>query len=103
MQSPWKAPASALCCAYKELSDAAITCLQTHTPLGFMQVVGQMTQNGTSKNAAAPMYSNATVVPAVTSVALLGGYSTVAAFNTSERARVGFSSCDVMHCLQILP
>lgn len=34
------------------------------------------------------VYSKAAVVPAVTSVALLGGYAMVDAFNTSERARV---------------
>ena len=45
--------------------------------------------NGTS---IALKYSNATTVPAVTSVALLGGYTSVAAFNTSERARVSCSA-----------
>lgn len=48
--------------------------------------VAQTGSNGTT----AQIYSNATVVPAVTSVALLGGYATVDAFNTSERARVTF-------------
>ena len=43
---------------------------------------------GTSNSTSAHRYSNATVVPAVTSVALLGGYATVEAFNTTERARV---------------
>ncbi len=48
-----------------------------------------MTQNATANTtSAAGMYTTATVVPAVTSVAQLGGYATIDAFNTSERTRV---------------
>jgi hypothetical protein len=60
------------------------------TTAGCMQVVTQMTQNQTAQNGNAAAHSTAAVVPAVTSVARLGNYATVAAFNTSERARVGF-------------
>ncbi|KAL0052346.1 hypothetical protein WJX82_000658 [Trebouxia sp. C0006] len=46
-----------------------------------------MTQNQTAQSGNAAAHSTAAVVPAVTSVARLGNYATVAAFNTSERAR----------------
>ena len=60
------------------------------TTAACMQVVTQMTQNQSAQSGNAAAHSTAAVVPAVTSVARLGNYATVAAFNTSERARVGF-------------
>ena len=41
-------------------------------------------------SASAPTYSNATVVPAVTSVAKFSDYATVAAFDPTAQARVSF-------------
>lgn len=69
----------------------------------------QAATNGTAQTAsngtAAQTYSNAAVVPAVTSVALLSNYLTVDAFNSSERARVNVlmlahstSACPAMLC-----
>lgn len=47
------------------------------------------TANATTSPAVSTVrFSAAAVVPAVTSVALLGGYATVEAFNTTEQARV---------------
>ena len=60
------------------------------TTAACMQVVTQMTQNQSAQSGNAAAHSTAAVVPAVTSVARLDHYTTVAAFNTSERARVGF-------------
>lgn len=48
-------------------------------------------QNGSAavaKPIPAPAYSKGAVVPTVNSVALLGSYSGLAAFNTSEQAKV---------------
>ena len=66
----------------------------------------QTASNGTVAQTAAngtQTYSNAAVVPAVTSVALLSNYLTVDAFNSSEKARVmvlmlahSTSSCPAM-------
>ena len=39
--------------------------------------------------ASAAVFSNATTVPAVNSIAKLTGYTDVAAFNATERTRVG--------------
>ena len=55
-----------------------------------------MTPAGTSKATpaatAASVFSTATIVPAITLVATLSDYATVAAFNTTEQTRVRFTA-----------
>ncbi len=68
-----------------------------------LQAAASGTAQTASNNTVAQTYSDAAVVPAVTSVALLSNYLTVDASNSSERARVMVlmlvhSACPAMLC-----
>ncbi len=53
-----------------------------------------------SAGTTAPTYSNAAVVPAITSVAVFSNYATVASFNSTVQAQVWFA-CTLDTCREV--